>query len=41
MANVLGTVVRTLRAYTERTLEDEPKWRTRGKVLKTGYQPRW
>ena len=41
MANVLGTVVRTLRAYTLHTLEDEPKWRTRGKELKTGYRPQW
>jgi hydrogenase small subunit len=41
MANVLGTVVRTLRAYTMNTLEDEPKWRTRGKELKTGYRPQW
>jgi hydrogenase small subunit len=41
MANVLGTVVRSLRAFTRNTLEDEPRWRTRGKELKTGYQPRW
>jgi hypothetical protein len=23
------------------TLEDEPKWRIRGKELKTGYRPQW
>ncbi len=35
-----GTVIRTLRHFTNDTLNKEPKWRHRGRELTTGYQPR-
>jgi len=30
-----------LRRITAHTLDDEPKWRTRGSTLNTGYQKIW
>jgi len=41
VANVLGSAVRTLRGFTEHTLDEEPKWRRRGSQLTTGYRPTW
>jgi len=38
---VYGSVVRTLRGFTARTLDKEPKWRTKGTELRTGYQKTW
>jgi hydrogenase small subunit len=35
-----GAVVRTLRRFTNNTLNKEPSWRTPGPVLKTGYKGR-
>ena len=31
----------TLRGFTEHTMDEEPKWRRRGRELTTGYQPTW
>lgn len=36
-----GRVIRTLRQFTNDTLNKEPSWRHKGKVLTTGYQPTW
>jgi hydrogenase small subunit len=33
-----GATVRTLRRFTQKTLNKEPKWRVRGTELKTGYE---
>jgi hydrogenase small subunit len=38
---ILGPLIRTLRGFTERTMDEEPKWRRRGGELRTGYQPHW
>jgi len=38
---VYGPVIRKLRSITLGTVDKEPKWRTRGKALKTGYRPDW
>jgi len=34
-----GNVIRTLRNFTLQTLDEEPKWRHKGRVLSTGYRP--
>lgn len=36
-----GTVIRTLRQFTNSTLNDEPKWRHARPQLTTGYDPNW
>ena len=36
-----GPLIRTLRSITARTVDKEPKWRTPGQELRTGYQPPW
>ena len=36
-----GGVIRRLRRITERKLDKEPKWRTNGRELTTGYQKSW
>jgi hydrogenase small subunit len=36
-----GTVIRTLRGFTLRTVDVEPKWRTPGTELRTGYRKTW
>ena len=36
-----GAVLRSLRGFTTKTLNKEPKWRQPGRALTTGYQPRW
>jgi hydrogenase small subunit len=33
-----GSTIRTLRKFTQRTLNKEPSWRARGPELKTGYE---
>jgi hydrogenase small subunit len=33
-----GATVRTLRRFTQKTLNKEPSWRVRGTELKTGYE---
>jgi len=35
-----GNVIRTLRGFTAKTLDKEPKWRHKGRQLTTGYRPR-
>jgi len=34
-----GQVIRTLRGFTAKTLDKEPKWRHKGRELTTGYRP--
>jgi hydrogenase small subunit len=41
ISNVLGSAIRTLRGFTEHTMDEEPKWRRRGSQLSTGYRPTW
>jgi len=36
-----GGLMRTLRSFTNRTVDKEPKWRHRGTELTTGYRPIW
>lgn len=36
-----GTLIRSLRSITAKTVDKEPKWRTRGRELTTGYKPPW
>jgi hydrogenase small subunit len=36
-----GTVIRSLRGITARTVDKEPKWRVKGPELRTGYQKTW
>jgi hydrogenase small subunit len=36
-----GGALRSLRAFTTKTLNQEPKWRKPGRALMTGYQPKW
>jgi hydrogenase small subunit len=38
---VYGKAVRRLRKVTEKTLDKEPRWRTKGRELKTGFQKTW
>jgi hydrogenase small subunit len=40
-STVYGKAVRRLRKVTERTLDKEPSWRTKGRELKTGFQKTW
>ncbi|MDQ2857773.1 MAG: hydrogenase expression protein HypE, partial [Candidatus Eremiobacteraeota bacterium] len=35
-----GKVIRTLRSYTSKTVDKEPKWRHNRPELTTGYRPR-
>jgi hydrogenase small subunit len=41
VSSLYGGLIRKLRGITARTVDKEPTWRTRGPVLKTGYQPPW
>jgi hydrogenase small subunit len=34
-----GTVIRKLRDITAKTVDKEPRWRAKGRQLRTGYQP--
>jgi hydrogenase small subunit len=36
-----GTVIRTLRGFTAKTADEEPKWRRKGDELLTGYKKSW
>jgi hydrogenase small subunit len=38
---MLGGVIRTLRGFTEHTVDREPKWRNPGTRLDSGYDPPW
>jgi hydrogenase small subunit len=40
-SGLYGTLIRRLRKVTEKTVDDEPKWRKPGKDLLTGYQREW
>jgi len=40
-STLYGTVIRTLRGFTAKTADEEPKWRKRGDDLLTGYQKPW
>jgi hydrogenase small subunit len=39
--SVTGPIVRSLRSLTNRTVNDEPKWRRRSRELRTGFRPTW
>jgi hydrogenase small subunit len=41
VSGVYGGIVRSLRGFTEHTLDEEPKWRHEGGDLTTGYHPNW
>jgi hydrogenase small subunit len=36
-----GTVIRALRGFTARKVDEEPKWRAKGNQLLSGYQSDW
>jgi hydrogenase small subunit len=36
-----GGIIRRLRKITERKLDKEPTWRSKGTELTTGYQKAW
>jgi hydrogenase small subunit len=40
-SNLYGSVIRRLRNITNKTVNEEPKWRSPGKKLLTGYQGQW
>jgi hydrogenase small subunit len=40
-SEMYGTLIRTLRGFTKRTADKEPKWRVKGDELRTGYQKTW
>jgi hydrogenase small subunit len=40
-STMYGTVIRRLRGITMSTVDKEPKWRTKGNVLQTGYTKSW
>ena len=40
-SGMYGTVIRSLRGITARTVDKEPKWRVKGPDLRTGYQKTW
>ena len=40
-SGVYGAVIRGLRSYTMKTLDEEPKWRKKGEKLLTGYRKTW
>ncbi len=39
-SSVYGSVIRSLRNFTIATVDEEPKWRHKGRHLTTGYHPR-
>jgi hydrogenase small subunit len=41
LAKVYGPMIRRLRSMTNRTLDQEPKWRHNKDRLTTGFQPRY
>ena len=40
-SGLYGSAIRTLRNFTNATVNKEPKWRHTGRELTTGYHPRW
>jgi hydrogenase small subunit len=40
-SGLYGNIIRPLRRITNHTLEDEPKWRTPGGKILTGYKSEW
>ncbi|HEY0448626.1 hydrogenase expression protein HypE [Actinophytocola sp.] len=40
-SKIYGGVIKSLRKITERKLDKEPKWRTKGRTLSTGYKANW
>jgi hydrogenase small subunit len=40
-SSAYGTVMRTLRGFTARKLDKEPRWRHKGGQLATGYRSSW
>jgi len=40
-SSLYGTVIRTLRGFTAKTADEEPKWRRKGDELLTGYEKTW
>ena len=40
-STLYGTVIRSLRGFTAKTADEEPKWRKKGDDLLTGYQKTW
>jgi hydrogenase small subunit len=37
LSGIYGTVIKTMRNFTEATVDKEPSWRHKGKKLTTGY----
>jgi hydrogenase small subunit len=40
-SGIYGRLIRTLRTVTIKTVDEEPKWRKRGRELTTGYRSPW
>jgi hydrogenase small subunit len=40
-SGMYGTVIRSLRSFTAKTADKEPKWRAKGSELRTGYEKTW
>ena len=40
-SRMYGSTIRGLRRITQKTVDEEPKWRTPGKQLLTGYKGEW
>src|SRR4029450_12069728 len=40
-SGMYGSVIRSLRNVTAKTVDKEPKWRKTGRELTTGYRPNW
>lgn len=40
-SSMYGTVIRALRHFTMKTVDEEPKWRQKGTKLLTGYKSTW
>jgi hydrogenase small subunit len=40
-SGLYGNVIRTLRQVTGKSVDEETKWRKKGRELTTGYRPTW
>ncbi len=40
-SGIYGNAIRALRRVTVKTVDEEPKWRTPGRRLLTGYTAEW
>jgi hydrogenase small subunit len=40
-SGLYGNLIRALRGITEKTVDEEPKWRVKGRELTTGYRAPW